>query len=107
MFQISALCDIRNTVKDPPIHHLLVGSWEDMLVPDAYCMDSCYGWLMVTPVSPDLLFSPVSFDPSVSPDPLTLLSSMTYPVSLDPSLLSPPLSPMTPLTPLFPLTSLP
>ena len=44
MFQISALCDIRNTIKDTPIHHLLVGSLEDMLVPDAYCMDSWCSW---------------------------------------------------------------
>ena len=39
-FQISALCDIRNTIKDTPIHHLLVGSLEDIVVPDANCTDS-------------------------------------------------------------------
>ena len=32
MFQISALCDIRNTIKDPPIHHFLIGSLEDIAV---------------------------------------------------------------------------
>ena len=44
MFQISALCDVRNPIKDTPVHHLLVGSLEDMVVPDACCIDSrCHG----------------------------------------------------------------
>ena len=39
MFQISALygCCIRNPINDTTIHHLLVGSLEDMEVPNAYC----------------------------------------------------------------------
>ena len=28
------------TIKDPPIHHILVGCLEDMVVSDAYCTDS-------------------------------------------------------------------
>ena len=51
MFQIWALCDIRNTIKDTPIHHLLVGSLEDMVVPDAYCMDSWCPWGFLLQIS--------------------------------------------------------
>ena len=48
-FQLPALCDIRNIIKDTPIHHLLVGSLVDMVVPDAYCMDIWCPWHKLTP----------------------------------------------------------
>ena len=51
MFQIPGLCDIRNTIKDTPIHHLLVGSLEDMVVPDAFCMDSWCPWGFLLQIS--------------------------------------------------------
>ena len=30
-----ALYDVRNPIKDPPVHHIQVGSLEDMVVPEA------------------------------------------------------------------------
>ena len=39
-FQISGLQDVRNIIKDTPVHHLQVGSLEDMQVPDALAADS-------------------------------------------------------------------
>ena len=35
MFQISTLYDAKNPIKDTPIHYLLVGSLEDMVIPEA------------------------------------------------------------------------
>ena len=85
IFQISALCDIRKTIKDPPIHHCLVGSLEDMLGPDAYyCMDRWCLWGFIFQISAICYIRNTIKDPlihhvlngsledmAVSPTPLT------------------------------------
>ena len=49
MFQISALYDVRNPIKDTPVHHLQVGSLEDMCVSStllSWSWETIPNWLL-------------------------------------------------------------